>query len=69
MPTSVARQFREAFDKLAKDPNRRDLDIKPLQERDGFRLRVQGRRAIYSIEHTRLIILVLDIGARGDIYK
>ncbi len=49
--------------------NRCDLDIKPLQGRDGFRLRIQSRRAIYTIAHTRLIILVLDIGTRGDIYK
>ncbi len=69
LPASVAGQFREAFEKLAMDPNRHELDIKPLKGRNGFRLRIQGRRAIFTIEHARLIILVLDIGARGDIYK
>ncbi len=69
MPASIAGQFWAAFEKLAINPNRRDLDIRPLQGRDGYRLRIQDRRAIYTIEHAQLIILVLDIGARGDIYK
>ena len=69
LPANVTAKFRSAFDKLAQDPDRRDFDVQPLQGRDGYRLRIQGWRALYTIEHDHLVILVLDLGPRGDIYK
>lgn len=45
------------------------LDIKPLQGRDGFRIRFGGFRAIYEFENEQLMVLVLDAGSRGGIYK
>ncbi|PPC89580.1 MAG: plasmid stabilization system [Methylobacter sp.] len=45
------------------------LDIKKLAGREGFRLRIGGYRALYRIEEERLIIEVVAIGNRGDIYK
>ena len=46
-------------------------DVKPLKVFDGrFRLRVGQYRVLFRIEHgTVTILLVEDIGARGDIYK
>ena len=45
-------------------------DIKPLAGHNNeFRLRVGSYRVIYSIENDILIIRVLDIGNRGDVYK
>lgn len=47
-----------------------DLDIRKLQNRLGYRqLRMGQWRAIYKIEDDELVILVLAIGPRGDIYK
>jgi mRNA interferase RelE/StbE len=37
--------------------------------REGYRLRIGDWRALYRIENDRLVILVVDIGPRGDIYK
>ena len=34
-----------------------------------FRIRVGDWRIIYAVEDERLIILVLEIGARGGVYK
>jgi mRNA interferase RelE/StbE len=68
LPSSIARQFLAAFEALAKDPGRRDLDPKPLAGRDGYRLRIGRWRALYRIEGDRMVILVLDVGARGDVY-
>ncbi len=45
------------------------LDITQLAGRDGCRLRIGGYRAIYIIDNGRMVILVLDAGPRGDIYK
>jgi len=45
-------------------------DIKPLIGHNGiYRLRVGSYRIIYSIDHDVLIVKILDIGNRGDIYK
>lgn len=45
-------------------------DIKPMAGFDGlYRLRVGDYRVLYTIENTRLIVRVLQIGNRGDVYK
>ncbi len=69
MPHQLAERFLVAFERLAADPVRRDLDVKPLAGRDGFRLRIGDWRAIYRIERERLVIEVLRIETRGDVYK
>lgn len=49
-----------------------EADIKPLKGYDGlYRLRVGGYRVVYTHDKDGqiIIILVLDVGARGDIYK
>jgi len=45
-------------------------NIKVLQGYENFyRLRVGDYRVIYRIDDNELIIIVLKIGSRGDIYK
>jgi mRNA interferase RelE/StbE len=45
-------------------------DTKQLKGYKGFyRLRVGECRVIYTIKHDELIIAILTIGNRGDIYK
>ncbi len=45
-------------------------DIKKLQGHEGLmRLRVGDYRIIYRMDNGRLIVLVIDAGSRGDIYK
>ena len=36
---------------------------------DMFRLRVGDYRVIYSVDDTRLIVILLKVGHRGDIYR
>ncbi len=69
MPTETARRFLDAFEALAQDPGRQDLDVEPLQGRPGYRLRIGAWRATYVPEPERLVILVAEIGPRGGIYK
>lgn len=69
LPSGVRDEFRRAFELLAENPSRRDFDVKPLGGREGYRLRVGQWRAIFRVEHEKLVILVLDIGPRGDVYK
>ena len=69
MPRRTATRFISAFEAIATDPNDVNLDIKPLAGRDGFRLRIGEWRALYRLVGERLILLVLDVGPRGGIYK
>jgi len=39
-----------------------------LKGRDGYRIRVGKYRIIYSFDGIELVIIVLDIGPRRDIY-
>lgn len=68
MPLRIAEQFKEAFEQMAMN-DEDGLDIKKLEGREGFRLRIGGYRAIYRKLNDMLIIEVLKIGSRGDIYK
>lgn len=68
MPGTLARRFEAAFKSLAERQAVRP-DISKLQGRDGYRLRIGGWRALYRIEEKQLIIEVLRIETRGDIYK
>ncbi len=52
--------------------NTRDLirsKIETLVGRPGYRLRIGDWRVIYTLDSGRLVVLVLDIGARGGIYQ
>lgn len=48
-------------------------DIKPLQGyKDGrYRLRIGGYRVVYRYDSrgTIIVLVILDVGARGDVYK
>lgn len=69
LPRKIAEKFRLAFKELAVDPHNTDYDIKKLTGREGYRLRIGSYRAIYAIDTGQLVILVVKVGSRGDIYK
>jgi mRNA interferase RelE/StbE len=69
MPAVARERVRGALATLAANPDNHALDVKPLEGRNGFRLRIGGWRVIYELDRGRLIVLVLEIGARGDVYK
>ena len=69
VPKNVATRIREKLDRIANDPYAKFANLKKLQNRPGYRLRVGDWRVIYEIKDEKLIILVLDIGSRGEIYK
>ncbi|AHE97273.1 type II toxin-antitoxin system RelE family toxin [Thioalkalivibrio paradoxus] len=69
LPTGARQRIQEALRQLVADVDTARLDIKALQGRDGFRLRVGKWRVIYHRDDNAMIILVVDAGSRGDIFK
>jgi len=56
------------IDSLAENP--RPQGIKKLAgEEDLFRLRVGDYRIIYQIQEKRLVVLVVGVGHRADVYR
>lgn len=69
MPRDIAQRIRERLDHIAVDPYARHPNVTKLQNRPGYRLRVGDWRVIYEIGGEELIILVLRIGSRGEVYR
>lgn len=61
-------RLRPRIDALARNP--RPKGVKKLSgERNLYRIRVGEYRVIYSIQDDVLIVLVLKIGARREVYR
>ena len=69
MPRHDAQRILRELERLAENPDRRDIDVEPLVGRPGFRLRVGDRRVIFDRDDEARIIDVLRIDSRGQVYK
>ena len=69
IPINIVIHIRKRLDQIAKDPYAKDIYITKLQNRPGYRLRAGDWRVIYDIREDELVILVLKIGSRGEIYR
>jgi mRNA interferase RelE/StbE len=61
--------IRRKLEQLATDPYAPNLNASRLQGRSGHRLHIGDWRVIYEIQNDRLIILVLKITQRGEVYR
>ena len=57
----------DAIRRLAEEP--RPHGVKKLSGRDAWRIRVGDYRILYEIHDERLLILVIDVGHRREIYR
>lgn len=64
---SIANRLIAAIYILAEDP--RPPGCKKLKGRDAYRIRVGDYRIIYQIFDNTLIVSVIDVGDRKDIYN
>ena len=68
IPQPHRKRIAKRIDRLADDP--RPIDAKKLSAAAAlYRVRVGDYRVIYQIEDDALLILVVRIGARGDVYR
>ena len=64
---SAQRIILEKLKKL--DVNKQNNNVKKLIGSDFYRLRVSDYRVIYQVKHDKLVVLVLKIGHRKDVYN
>jgi mRNA interferase RelE/StbE len=68
IPRTTRELIQAKVDAFAKAPAQA-ANVKSLVGRPGFRLRVGDWRVIFDIDEGRLVVLVLQIGSRGGIYR
>lgn len=66
LPDNIAEPIFDAILNLEDNP--RPVGNKKLKGRDGYRVRIGNYRVIYDIFDTELIIDVIALGHRKDIY-
>ncbi|MDI7774676.1 type II toxin-antitoxin system RelE/ParE family toxin [Asticcacaulis sp. EMRT-3] len=69
LPVNLQKRIVGKILEVAKDPYAPNNNLKKLQGTTGYRLRVGDWRIIYEVQDEKLVMLVLEIDARGGIYK
>jgi mRNA interferase RelE/StbE len=67
LPRSVQPRIQGAIELLARDP--RPPASRPLVGRDGYRVRVGDYRIIYQIHDEILLVVVVALGHRREVYR
>ena len=57
----------EEIQKLAEDP--RPSDCKKLNNEELYRIRIGNYRVIYEVHETRLVVHIVKVGHRKDVYR
>jgi mRNA interferase RelE/StbE len=69
IPSSTAKLIRSKIEQIADDPFASRPNVTKLQNREGDRLRVGNWRVIYDIQQDKVLVLVLKISVRGEVYR
>jgi mRNA interferase RelE/StbE len=68
MPRDQALRIRARLNDLVRDPYTVP-NVKKLTEQPGFRLRVGDWRVVYLLDQDRIVIQVIRIAQRGEVYR
>jgi mRNA interferase RelE/StbE len=67
IPANEAARIQSKIRQYAEDPKSQAANVKKLQGRDGYRLRIGDWRVIFDEDH--MVLAIINIGARGSIYE
>jgi mRNA interferase RelE/StbE len=68
IPATARRRIVAKIKEVAANPYASNNNLRKLQGREGYRLRIGRWRVIYELRNDRLAMLILEVGARGGIY-
>ena len=69
LPIKIKSKIIDKLHEIKENPDSPDLDVNKIKGKSGFRLRVGQYRIIYTQHRDELIIEVVKIRSRGNIYK
>lgn len=69
MPRNTAKLILEKIEAVAADPFAPNHNVRKLTNHPGFRLRVGDWRVVYLIHEQALLIAVVRIAPRGEVYQ
>ena len=69
MPRDLRALVLEKIELVAVNPHAPHNNVTRLQGRPEFRLRVQDWRVIYRVLDDRVVLLIIKIGGRGQVYE
>jgi mRNA interferase RelE/StbE len=67
LPDAIVSRILARLEQLKLDP--RPGDVKKLKGREAWRIRVGDYRVIYTLDDKTLLVLVVRVGHRRDIYR
>jgi mRNA interferase RelE/StbE len=67
LPNAIATRIEDKLMELEEDP--RPPGCKKLKGREAWRIRIGDYRVIYEINDGRLIVTVITVGHRRDVYE
>jgi len=68
MPRNAALNIAKKIKQLANDPHRMH-NVKKLTNHPGYRLRVGDWRIVYTVNDNKLLIHIITVKTRGEVYK
>lgn len=69
MPRDLQRLVLSKIEGVATDPHAAHNNVKRLQGRPEMRLRVHDWRVLYRVHDDRLVVLVVRVASRGEVYE
>lgn len=70
LPAEIKGRVEKALAMLALDPFSELLAVRKLRTKGNcYRIRVGSCRVIYTVQGKELVVLVVRIGHRGDVYR
>ena len=69
MPRNTARLVMEKIETLAADPYAPNNNVRKLTNHPGYRMRVGDLRVVYLVHDQALVVAVVRIAPRGEVYQ
>jgi len=69
MPRNSAKLICEKIKALVVDPFASNNNVRKLTQHPGYRLRVGDWRVVFLVQEEALLIAVVRIASRGDVYR
>ena len=69
LPKNIVGQIKEKLNDIAVDPFAPHPNVKRMKGIKAFRLRVGDWRVIYEVKTNEVVIIVINVGHRKEVYR